>query len=108
MPECRSWIISHAYPREKRKGAIIQLHLHAFHGVDRLRNIQQLENDWLIRSQHFAGCDPKQQAVADLPGRAGNSYTNGLFHRLLILMKSRLQERPVRHDELVSETFSPY
>jgi len=46
----------------------------------RLRQVQQLQDDRLLVSQHVAVGDAEQRGVADLSGGAGDSDADRCFH----------------------------
>ena len=66
--------------REEGKGAVIQLHCHAFERAHRRRNLQQLEDNRLLRAEQIAVGDAKDKGIADISGRAGHCYTNWISH----------------------------
>ena len=67
---------------EERERAILQLHRDPAECVERRRDLEELEDDGLIRPQHLAGRDTEQEAVSDLPGGAGDGHANGCRHAL--------------------------
>jgi hypothetical protein len=66
---------------EQREGAVFELHHHALERFLRPlgRHLEQLQDNGLVLTQHFAGGDTKQQGIANLAGRTGDSNTYGLL-----------------------------
>ncbi len=66
---------------QQREGAVFQLHDHALQSVLSLfvGDFQQLQNNGLIFTQHFARGDAEQQGVTDLASCAGDGDTDGLL-----------------------------
>ena len=54
----------------------------ALGGLDGLRDLEQLQVDWLVGAEQLPGGDPEQQRVADLPGGAGDGDGGGHASRL--------------------------
>ena len=59
-------------PAQQRKGAVDQLHRDALERAHRRRDLQQPQIDRLIGAEQLPGGDAKDEAVADLPGCAGD------------------------------------
>ena len=57
---------------EQREGAVVEFHAHAFEGAERRGDLEQLQGDRGVGSEHRAGGDAEQQAVADLAGSPGD------------------------------------
>ena len=68
-------------PGEQRERAVEQLERGALGGLDRLRDLEQVQVHGLVRAEQLAGGDPEQQRVADLAGGAGDGDLRGLGHR---------------------------
>ena len=66
---------------EQRERAVEELERRALGGLHRLRDLQQVEVDRLVRAEQVAGGDPEEQRVADLAGGAGDGDLGGLGHR---------------------------
>ena len=64
---------------EQREGAVVQFHSNAFQRRQRRLDLDHVNNDRLIRAEHLAGGDPKQQGITDLTGRTGHRNTNWFF-----------------------------
>ena len=77
---------------EKGKGAVVQLHGHAFERAHRRRDLQQLQDDRLIRAEQIAISDAKDEGIADITGRAGYCYTNWDIHYFCISWCGRGQD----------------
>ena len=65
---------------EQRKRAIVQFHDDALERAERGRNFDQMKYERLIRSEHRAGGDAKQERVTNLAGGAGDCDFNRSFH----------------------------
>jgi len=72
-------VVGDDHAGEQREGAVFQLHDDAAHGGQRRRDVEQLQDDWLILAEQIAVGDAKQQAVADLAGSAGDGDALGGF-----------------------------
>ena len=70
--ECNGGIIGYGDPGQQGKCTILKLHYHAAHGGERLRNIEELQDDWLVCAQQIAPGNPKLKRVADVSGGASN------------------------------------
>src|SRR5581483_9341543 len=77
------------------EGAIVQFHHHTVERGQGGFNFDQMQNDWLLRPKHRAGCDAKQQRVTNLPGTAGHRDTNGSSIHCLIMNLLWKNFRPV-------------
>ena len=66
--------------REQRKRAVIEFHDHAVEGRKGRRNLEQLKNDGLIRTQHVARGDAEGQGVSNVSCSTGDRYVNGRLH----------------------------
>jgi len=87
IPEASGRVIGQDDVLQQRVGAILQLHPDALQCPHRLRNLDDLQDDRLIGAKRLSGSDPKQQAVRDLAGAAGDGYTNRILHdRILLLL----------------------
>jgi hypothetical protein len=62
---------------EQRERAVVELHAHTLECAERGRDLEQLEDDRLVGSEHLAARDPEQEAVADLAGRTRDGDANG-------------------------------
>ena len=64
---------------QQRERAVVQFHHHAGDGFlhFRIGDLEQLQDDGLIRTEHRAAGDPEQNAVADLAGRSGHCDAHG-------------------------------
>ena len=65
---------------EQWESAIVQFHYHAIKCVERIRNLDQMQGERLVRSEHFSGGDAKNKRVTNLPGCAGNSDFKRRLH----------------------------
>ena len=65
---------------DERKGTVDQLHRDPLERSHRLRNLQQAQIDLLPATQQLPAGDAKHDAVADLPGGAGDSDSYGVAH----------------------------
>ena len=65
---------------EEWKRAIIELHDDAVERLEGGLDLQQVEDDRLLRAEHRAGGDPEQERVADLPGGTSDGDTDGRLH----------------------------
>ena len=65
---------------EERERAVLELHGDAAERVERRGDLEQLEDDRLIRAEHLAGRDAEQQAVADLSRGSGDGDAYGCRH----------------------------
>jgi hypothetical protein len=68
-------------PLQQRKSAVIEFHHHALQRGQRRFDLHQVQDDRLVRAEHGSGGDPKEEGISDLPGRAGDRYTNGGVHK---------------------------
>ena len=64
----------------QRIRAVVDLHHHAPEGGQRGRDLEELEDDRLVRSQHLPRGDPKEKRVRDLTGRAGHRDPDRRLH----------------------------
>ncbi len=65
--------------RQEREGAVLELHAHAAEGVDRLGDLEQLQDHRLVGSEHLPAGDAEEQGVADLAGRTGDGDAYGFL-----------------------------
>ena len=65
---------------EERERAVLELHGDAAQRVERGRDLEQLEDHGLIRTEHLAGRDTEQQAVTDLSRGSGDGDAYGCRH----------------------------
>ena len=83
--ESISGVIVDIEPGEQREGAILELHRCALRRLEGVRDLEQLQVDRRIRSQHLTAGDPEQDRVADLAGGAGDGHVHwGVAHQPLI------------------------
>jgi hypothetical protein len=73
-------IVGRRYFVEREERAIVQLHHNALHGAERRRNLEQVEIDGLIGTEHLPGGDAKGECIPDVSGCAGDGDGNWLFH----------------------------
>jgi hypothetical protein len=66
---------------EQRERAVEELERGALGGLDRLRDLQQVQVDRLVRAEEVSGGDPEEQRVADLAGGSGDGDLRGLGHQ---------------------------
>jgi len=64
---------------QQRERAVFQFHDYALDGLLGLGQVQQLEDDGLIFSKHFAGSDAEKQAVTNLASGTGDGDAHGGF-----------------------------
>ena len=62
---------------QQRERAVLHLHHHAPQGVERGRDLLQVQDDGLVRPEHLTAGDAEQEAVADLAGGAGDGHADG-------------------------------
>ena len=64
---------------EQRERAVVELHGDALQRLLDLvdRDLQQLQDDRLVLAERLAGGDAREDAVADLPGGAGDGDSEG-------------------------------
>lgn len=74
-------IVSADNVSQKREGTISQLHSDSGKSLLSLRDIDKMEDDGLIVSEHVSVGDSEKHGVADLTGGSSNSDSNGLFAR---------------------------
>mgnify|MGYP000900461127 FL=1 len=76
--------------------AVTELHSHSSKGFLSCGNINEVQNDRLIGSEHITIGDSEEQGVADLPGSSGDGHAHGLLgsslHKLMALTKRFLRE----------------
>ena len=77
-------VISSFDTSNQRESTVDQFHDDAFKRTHRRGNLDQLQNDRLVRTQQFASSDFKQDGVTDSSGSTGNRYANGLLHAFLL------------------------
>ena len=67
---------------QQRERAVLQLERGALGGLDRVRDLEQAQLDLLVRAEHLARRDPKQQGVTDLAGcaRHGDRFIEHLLY----------------------------
>ena len=58
----------------------MELHHHPLQGADGGRNLQQIEIDRLVGSEHLARRDSKGERISNVSGGAGNGDDEWLFH----------------------------
>jgi hypothetical protein len=66
--------------RQQRECAVFEFHGNALERIHCGSDIEKLENDRLVFSEHLATSNTEQKAVADLTGSTGDSYANGGLH----------------------------
>ena len=64
---------------EQRERAILQFHDHALERGQRRLDFDQVQDDGLVRAEHRARGDAKQERITDLAGGAGDSDTYRLL-----------------------------
>ncbi len=66
---------------EQRERAVFEFHDHALECLLGLLvgDLEQLQDDWLVLAEHFAGGDAEQQGVTDLASGTGDGNANRLF-----------------------------
>ena len=62
--------------REQRECAVVQLHRDALERAQRGRDLEQLQDDGLIRSEELSARDAREEAVTDLAGGARDGDAN--------------------------------
>ena len=62
---------------QQREGGVEQLQRGALGGLDRLRDLQQLQVDGRVGAEQLPGGDSEEQRVADLTGGAGDGDVGG-------------------------------
>jgi len=67
-------LVSEDYALEQRKGTVTQLHSHSGEGFLSCRNIDQVQDNRLVGSEHITIGYPEQQRVADLSGGSGHGH----------------------------------
>ena len=73
-------VVVQVKPGEQREGAVDELHRHALKRAHRLGDLQQPQIDRLVGAEQLPGGDAKDEAVADLPGGAGDGdFRTGLL-----------------------------
>jgi hypothetical protein len=71
------------------KCAIFQFHHHALQHLLGLRQVEQLQDHWLLASQHVPVGDAKQRGVTDLSSRAGDGDSYRCFHGVLLQQNAK-------------------
>ena len=63
---------------EQRERAVLDLHHRALESFQDFRHVHfdEVEDDGLVRPEHFAGGDAEQEGITDLAGGAGDCDTN--------------------------------
>src|SRR5256885_13772479 len=69
--------------RQQRERAVDELHRNTFERPHHLRDLKQAQVDRLVRAEQLSARDAEGEAVADLPGRAGNGHSDGVAHGLI-------------------------
>jgi hypothetical protein len=66
-------------PLQKRKRAVVELHGHSLEGFHHFfhRNLQKLENDRLVGTEHRARGNAGKKCVSNLTGGTGHGNFNG-------------------------------
>ena len=61
---------------KQREGAVVQLHHHALDGLHSGLDVDELENDRLVLSEHVAGGDPEKESITNLTRGSGDCDTD--------------------------------
>jgi hypothetical protein len=72
--------MSRRHSIERREGAVVQFHHHALNRRAGRRDLQQIQVDRLIGTQHLTRGHPECERVADISGCAGDGDSDWLFH----------------------------
>jgi len=64
---------------EQREGAVLQLHHHPVQGLKGRFDLEQAQHERLVWPQGLAGCEPEEELIPDLPGRAGDRDVDRLL-----------------------------
>ncbi len=80
VTERRVGIVGAGDLRQQRERAVVELHANALEGAERRSDLQQLQGNRGVGSEHRAGGDAEQQAVADLAGSPGDGDAYGCVH----------------------------
>ena len=80
---------------EQREGAVAQLHRHALKGRERRGDLDEVQNDRLVRPEEIARGDAEEDRVSDIPGGAGDGNMLGFFHGRRILRESTCAASPL-------------
>ena len=75
-------VVAQSHAGEQREGAVVKLHRNTLERAHRWRDLEQLQDDGLIRAEHRAAGDAEKEAVADLAGGTGHRDTNRSIHGL--------------------------
>ena len=65
---------------EQRERAVFELHRDAAQGVERGRDLEELQDHGLVGPEHLTRRDAEEEAVTDLAGRAGDGNANRSRH----------------------------
>ncbi len=79
---------------EQREGAVAELHRDPLERRQRRRNLDEVQDDRLVRSEEIAGGDAEEDGVADISGGAGDRDMLGFFHGVRIL-RERIPAHPL-------------
>lgn len=84
VAEGRLGVVGENHFLKQRKRAVVEFHGHAFEGLHGFfdGNLEELENDGLVGTEHRARGDAWEEGVGDLTGGPGDGYANGCFHRV--------------------------
>src|SRR4030095_4319329 len=85
---------------EQRKGAIVQFHYDAVQRAERIRNFDQMEYQWLVRSEALARGDAEKTREPNWPSGARHSDLNRSFHNAI--SHNRFGEQSQRRDRLTT------
>lgn len=84
---------------QKRESAITQLHGNTTKSFLGLRDIDKVEDDWLILAEHITVGNSEQQWVTDLSGSTSNGNSDGLFGlRLSYAENVRIEQQRLLKD----------
>src|SRR5208283_1219726 len=65
---------------EERKRTVLELHQRAAQRPERLLDLEQMEFQLRLRTEHLTARDSENQLISDLPGRTRYRYLDPLFH----------------------------
>src|SRR6185312_14292773 len=93
---------------EEREGAVLQFHHHPAQGGQRRLDLDEMEDDRLVRAEHGARGDAEEEGVADLAGSAGDGHTEGVLHGFSWEWISRIRASVVFQSMQASVIETPY
>mmetsp|Transcript_9753 Transcript_9753/g.15982 ORF Transcript_9753/g.15982 Transcript_9753/m.15982 type:complete len:258 (+) Transcript_9753:445-1218(+) len=68
-----NWITGLYDSFQKRECTVLQLHRNALERLHSLRDLKQMENDWLIWPEQSAASDSKKERISNISGSASDS-----------------------------------